>query len=283
MKYAQRVEIFRERISEVIAGSGLNHSRFAASIGVDRSTLSQLLSPNNLRLPRADTIAAIAEQYQVSIDWLLGLTNQGVVDADLMRGPLEFEDFSESSANQKLLEWHREASGYKVRYIPATLPDLLKNEEVAGYEFRRYGIGRTDQSIRDTHVLLVQQRRAESEMESCQSIQDIESFALGEGIWRDLSREVRVRQLEHMISLVDELYPRFRWFLFDGREVYTAAFTIFGPLRVVVFIGQSYLVLNSTEHIRMFSRRFDELIRVAVVQPNEMTGYLENLIRRIPS
>lgn len=282
MKYAQRVEIFRERISEVITGSGLNHSRFAASIGVDRSTLSQLLSSNNLRLPRADTIAAIAEQYQVSIDWLLGLTNQGVVDADLLRGPLEFEDFSESSANQKLLEWHREASGYKVRYIPATLPDLLKNEEVAGYEFRRYGIGRTDQSIRDTHVLLVQQRRAESEMESCQSVQDIESFALGEGIWRELSRDVRVRQLEHMIALVDELYPRFRWFLFDGRDVYTAAFTIFGPLRVVVFIGQSYLVLNSTEHIRMFSRRFDELIRVASIQPNEMTGYLENLVRRIP-
>ncbi len=282
MKYAQRVEVFRDRISEVIAGSGLNHSRFAASIGVDRSTLSQLLSSNNLRLPRADTIAAIAEQYQVSIDWLLGLTNQGVVDADLFRGPLEFEDFSESSANQKLLEWHRETSGYKVRYIPATLPDLLKNEEVAGYEFRRYGIGRTDQSIRDTHVLLVQQRQAESEMESCQSIQDIESFALGEGIWRDLSREVRVRQLEHMITLVDELYPRFRWFLFDGREVYTAAFTIFGPMRVVVFIGQSYLVLNSTEHIRMFSRRFDELIRVAVVQPNEMADYLQNLIRKIP-
>ena len=66
MKYAERVEIFRDRISEVIAGTGLNHSRFAASIGVDRSTLSQLLSANNLRLPRADTIAAIAEQYGLS-------------------------------------------------------------------------------------------------------------------------------------------------------------------------------------------------------------------------
>lgn len=282
MNYAQRVEVFRERIAEVIAGSGLNHTRFAASIGVDRSTLSQLLSPNDLRLPRADTIAAIAEQYQVSIDWLLGLTNRGVVDADLLRGPLEFEDFSESSANQTLLEWHREASGYKVRYIPATLPDLLKNEDVAEHEFRRYGIGRADQCIRDTHVLLVQQRQAESEMESCQSMQDIESFALGEGVWRDLSRQVRVRQLEHMVALVDELYPRFRWFLFDGREVYTAAFTLFGPLRAVVFIGQSYLVLNSTEHIRLLSRRFDELIRVAVVQPNEMTDYLETLLRRIP-
>ncbi len=282
MKYAQRVAVFRERMGEVIAGSGLNHSRFAASIGVDRSTLSQLLSSNHLRLPRADTIAAIAEAYQVSIDWLLGLTNQGVVDADLMRGPLEFEDFSDSSANQNLLEWHREANGYRVRYIPTTLPDLLKTEEIAGYEFRRYGTGRTDQSLHDTHVQLVQQRREGAEMESCQPMQDVEALAFGQGIWQGLSRESRIHQLQHMMELADELYPRFRWFLFDGQEVYTAAFTIFGPLRVVVFIGQFYLVLNSTEHIRMFARRFDELIRFSIVQPNEVIGYLENLIRNIP-
>ena len=281
MKYQQRVEIFRERIAEVIANSGLNHSRFAAAIGVDRSTLSQLLTPNNLRLPRADTIAAIAEQYQVSIDWLLGLTNQGTLGADLIKGPLEFEDFSESSANQKLLEWHQEASDYKVRYVPATLPDHCKTEQVSSYEFRRYGMGKTDQSIRDTHVLLIQQRTAESEMEVCQSTQDIVGFARGEGIWNELTLSDRVSQLEHMIDLIDELYPRFRWFLFDGREVYTAAFTLFGPLRAVVFIGQSYLVLNSNEHIRVFSRRFDELIRCAVVQPNEVADYLKRLIVEI--
>ncbi len=281
MKYQHRVAIFRERIREVIANADLNHSQFAASIGVDRSTLSQLLSSNNLRLPRADTVAAIAEQYQVSIDWLLGLTNKGPLVADLIHGPLEFEDFSNSSANRKLLEWHHEADNYKVRYIPATLPDLLKTDQVAGYEFRRYGLGRTDQSIRDNHVLLVQQRRAESEMEACQSAQDIQGFARGEGIWSELSKSHRIAQLEHMIELVEELYPRFRWFLFDGREVYTAAFTLFGPLRAVVFIGQSYLVLNSSDHIRVFSRRFDELIRCATVQPNEISTFLRQLISEI--
>jgi len=281
VKYRERVEIFRERIGQVITNSGLNHSRFALSIGVDRSTLSQLLSSNNLRLPRADTIAAIAEHYQVSIDWLLGLTNEGTLGADLIKGPLEFEDFSESSANQKLLEWHQEASDYKVRYVPATLPDLCKTEQVATYEFRRYGMGKTDQSIRDTHVLLVQQRKAETEMEVCQSFQDITGFARGEGMWSGLSLDVRINQLKHMIDLTEELYPRFRWFLFDGREVYTAAFTLFGPMRAVVFIGQSYLVLNSNEHIRIFSLRFDELIRCATVQPNEVGRFLKRLINEI--
>ena len=83
MRYSERVEIFRTRIHKVISESGLNHSAFAASIGVDRSTLSQLLSNKALRLPRADTVAAIGEQYHVSVDWLLGLTQQGKVGTDI--------------------------------------------------------------------------------------------------------------------------------------------------------------------------------------------------------
>ena len=68
-------------------------------------------------------------------------------------------------------------------------------------------------------------------MEACQSRQDIEGFARGEGIWCDLSLDIRMKQLEHMADLTEELYPGFRWFLFDGRQIHTAAFTLFGPLR----------------------------------------------------
>ena len=278
LKYEQRVHFFRERMRLLIEQSGLNHSRFARSVGIDRSSLSQLLSPSALRLPRADTLAAIAETCQTSTDWLLGLTQEGPVGAELVTGPLEFEDFSVASVNGKILGWHRESGGHKVRYVPATLPDLLKTDEVAAYEFRRYGAGRTEQSIRDTRVLLSRHRREEAELEACQAAQDIRGFARGEGIWSGLSRAVRRTQLEHIIALLEELYPRFRWFQFDGREVYTAAFTIFGPLRTVVFVGQAYLVLNSREHIRLFSRRFDELIRSATVQPHEAGDYIRGLL-----
>ena len=50
---------------------------------------------------------------------------------------------------EKNLEWHREACGYKIRYVPTTLPDLLKTEAVAEYEFNRYGAGKVDQSVRE--------------------------------------------------------------------------------------------------------------------------------------
>ena len=91
MDKRRTVEIFRERLGEVIANSGLSRSAFAARAGLDRSTLSQLLSPGNERLPRAETIAAIAEREQVSVDWLLGVSQEGQLGAGVVAQVLEIE------------------------------------------------------------------------------------------------------------------------------------------------------------------------------------------------
>ncbi len=281
MKLQERVPLFKERLDQVIVRSGLNRAGFAKSVGIDRSTLSQLLAPENIRLPRADTIVSIAEQYQISIDWLLGLSQEGSLGANIVPSPLELEDFKGASIRDKFLEWHRESSGYKVRYVPTTLPDLLKTEAVAGYEFNRYGFGKVDQSVRDNQVLLLQQRHPGSEMEVCQSIQVLRGFALAEGVWAGLPVRDRIAQLRQMIELTDELYPGFRWFLYDGKETYSTSFTIYGPLRAVLFIGQLYIVINSIDHIRTLIGRFDHLIRKAIVQPHEIHNTLESLVDEI--
>lgn len=281
MKLQERVALFQERLSQVIAGSGLNRAAFAKSVGVDRSTLSQLMAAENIRLPRADTVTAIAEQYQVSIDWLLGLSQAGPLGMDMVPGPLELEDFKNSSIHDTFLEWYRSASGYKVRYVPTTLPDLLKTEAVAEYEFNRYGFGKVDQSVRDNQLLLLQQRHPGSELEVCQSVQVLRGFALGEGVWVGLSVQDRIHQLQRMIELTDELYPGFRWFLYDGKETWSAPFTLYGPLRAVLFVGQLYVLINSIDHIRKLTGRFDHLIRMAVIQPHEICGQLESLIKEI--
>ncbi len=277
MKFQERVTLFQDRLQQVIAKSGLNRSAFSTSISVDRSTLSQLLAPDNVRLPRADTVASIAEVHQVSIDWLLGLTQQGSLDANIMPEILEVDDYSPTIFN-KYLEWHREASGYKVRYVPTTLPDLLKTEAVAEYEFNRYGSGKVDQSVRDNQLLLLQQRHPGSELETCLSLQSLRSFALGQGIWQGLSLDSRLEQLQRMIELTDELYPGFRWFLYDGKETYSSSFTIFGPLRATLFLGHLYVVVNSIEHIRKLTERFDDLIRRTIIHPHEIRKTLEGLI-----
>jgi transcriptional regulator with XRE-family HTH domain len=279
MKLQERVTLFQERLQRVIQHSGLNRSSFASSIRVDRSTLSQLLSTENVRLPRADTLLSIAGVYQVSIDWLLGITQEGDMGANIVHEALEVDD-SGTSIFEKNLEWHREARGYKIRYVPTTLPDLLKTEAVAEYEFNRYGSGKIDQSVRDNQLLLLQQRHPGSELETCMPLHHLESFALGEGIWRNLPLADRRQQLQRMIELNAELYPGFRWFLYDGKQTYSISMTIFGPMRVSLFLGKLYIIVNNIDHIRKITDRFDDLIRLAVVHPHEIGDFLQGLLQK---
>ncbi len=93
--------------------------------------------------------------------------------------------------------------------------------------------------------------------------------------------EGRAAQLNAMTVLLDELYPTFRWFLFDGLQRYSVPLTIFGPKRAAVYVGNMYLVFNSTEHIQTLTRHFDDLIRAAVVQPPDVIAVLRRLLREL--
>lgn len=271
------VRLFRERLGEVLDRSGLSGSAFAGKVGVNRATMSQLLSPANDRLPRAKTITAIAQAGKVSVDWLLGLSQEGQMGADIVRQPLEIARGASTPADERLARWHAEAAGYKIRYVPMTLPDLLKTGEVIRYEFRDFAPDTPNQRIENSQARLAYLRRPETDMEVCSAYQTVESFARGEGIWRELPAKARHAQVEQMISLTRELYPTFRWFLYDGLSRYSVPFTIFGPQRAAVYMGEMYFVFNSTEHIRVLTRYFDELIRAAIIQPPDVAAWLTGL------
>ena len=275
------LEQFRERLQTVIAESGMSRSAFATAAGMDRSTLSQLLSAGNDRLPRVETLAAIAARWQVSVDWLLGLSQRGSLGADIVQEQISIRGDSLSDADAMLMEWQRDATGYKIRYVPSSLPDLLRTEEVAQYELGHFATTRPKQAMETAAVRLAYQRRPETDMEACNTLQSVNAFARGEGIWRGLEEDARMRQLDHAIELLEELYPTFRWFLYDGLQRYSVPVTIFGPLRAAIYVGQMYIVFNSTEHIRALTRHFDSLIRGAVVQPTDVPTYLRNLKREI--
>ena len=281
MDRRQTVVMFRERLGEVIGRSGLSRMAFAARAGLDRSTLSQLLSSANERLPRAETIAAIAAREQVSVDWLLGLSQEGQIGTDVIPQALEIESGAASPADARLARWQDEAVGYKIRYVPATLPDLLRTEEVIRYEYKDYGAETPKARIEQAEERLAYSRLPETDMEVCSSIQALEDFARGHGIWSGLPVESRAAQLNAMTVLLDELYPTFRWFLFDGLQRYSVPLTIFGPKRAAVYVGNMYLVFNSTEHIQTLTRHFDDLIRAAVVQPPDVIALLRGLLREL--
>lgn len=265
---------FQERLTKVLRDSGMNQSEFAAAVGLDRSTLSQLMSTSNRRLPRVETLVAIAEHQQASLDWLIGLSNVGPMQAEMMDEQMSFEKNALAHNDERLIGWLREAIGYKIRYVPSTLPDLLKTDETIRYEMMESVATTPEQKIETASARLAWTRGPETDMECCNSIQAVELFARGAGIWRKLELRNRLDQLDRMIDLCDELYPTLRWFLFDGRQRYAAPVTIFGPLRAALYLGQMYLVLTSTEHVRTLTAQFDDLIRGAVVQPPDIPAFL---------
>ena len=102
------VSVFRQRLIESMHERGLNQSQLSRESGVDRSTLSQLLAEENLRMPRADTVAAIAQALQVSSDWLLGLSQDSRFGAEILRQSFEVAPHEPSPADDNLRRWYEQ-------------------------------------------------------------------------------------------------------------------------------------------------------------------------------
>lgn len=269
--------LFRLRLAETLARSGLSRSALARRAGIDRSTLSQLLSGDMDRLPRADTVAAIATELRVSLDWLLGLSHVERLGADILHESLQIAESAQTPVDETLVRWFEEAAGYKVRNVPTTVPDIAKTEEVLRHEYRHFRSRGPDRAISASRNRLEHFRLPEADMEICLSRQALETLAAGGGIWRTLDASARLHQLDRLAGIVDELYPRLRMYLFDGLTHYSAPYTIFGRQRAALYVGQVYMVFNTTEHIAVLNRHFDDLIRAAVVQPTELASFLARL------
>ena len=278
---AEAVATFRARLQALIDRSEDSRAAFAARAGMDRSTLTQLLSGETRRLPRAETVMAIAAAGQVSCDWLLGLAQDEQQGTELLAPDMEIEPGAASPVDERLARWHREAAGYKIRYIPTTLPDLLKTEAVIRYECPDLADNSPEASLQQAAFRLSYSRDPDTEMEVCCASQSLHEFARGHGVWAGLDAEARRAQIERMARLSQELYPTFRWYLYDGLRHFSAPVTLFGPKRAAVYVGNLYFVFNTTEHIRVLTAHFDGLVRVATVQPADMPAYLRALVAEV--
>lgn len=268
-------QLFRERLKLMLTRSGQNQSAFAASVGIDRSALSQLLSGQSTRLPRAETLLNMAATYNVSLDWLLGISQDEGLASEI-RESLEIEEGTGSFDRTLLAAWHAEAAGTKIRYVPAGIPDLLRTDAVIDYEA---GITRKNREsqIDEKDYRIDYNRRPETDMEVCMPRHMLEIFARGNGVWSGLDEAARREQLAHMARLVDDLYPSFRLYLYDGRQRYSIPYTIFGQIRAAIYVGEMYLVLNAVTPVRTLTRHFDNLIRAAEINAHEAAAYCRQL------
>ncbi|MEM9277788.1 MAG: transcriptional regulator [Pseudomonadota bacterium] len=276
MNKTEVAETFRQRLTVIIQRRDETVSAFARRCGLDRSALSQFLDHNVVRLPRAETLAAIAAAEGVSIDWLLGIRQDEESFGEL--APLMNVEVGDlGSRDSALAGWLREASGYKIRYSPSSIPDLLRTKAVTEHEFQSTVHHYVDVKSGQSQEQLDYSRLPDTDMEAVMPIQRLENLAAGVDIWTGLARGVRQAQLDQIARLLDELYPTFRLFLYDGVKNYCAPFTIFGPKRAAVYLGDMYLVINSVDQIREFSRRFDNVIRIATVSPDKASQWVGQL------
>ena len=266
----RRAAQFRERLNRALRESGVSQSALARSTGVDRSTISQLLTDDGARLPNAHVVGACASALGVSADWLLSLSDRPESAAELLASSIAMSEAPRALVDAKIYEWHREAAGYKIRHVPATLPDMLKTRAVLEWEYAPH-LGRTaHQAIGASEDRLSWMRQSGSDYEIAMPIYEIDSFAKGVGYYEGLAVQTRIEQLEHLERLTTQLYPRLRIYLFDAKRLYSSPLTIFGPLLCVFYAGSHYMAFRDRERVETFTAHFDRLVREADITARQM-------------
>jgi transcriptional regulator with XRE-family HTH domain len=272
-----RASLFRDRLSQAMAEQAISQSGLARNVGVDRSTISQLLTGDGARLPNAQVVAECAASLGVSADWLLGLSERPERLADLLATSLTMTEAPRALIDETIFAWHQEAAGYKVRHVPATLPDMLKTRAMLRWEYEPQ-LGRSsDQAIGASEDRLGWMRDARSDYEIALPRHEIEAFARAEGYYRGLPADIRRDQIAQLRDLYAQLYPVLRIYVFDARRVFSAPVTIFGPLLAVIYLGRHYIAFRDTARVSSFSAHFDWLVREADMGAREFPALLERL------
>ncbi len=276
-----RAALFRDRLSEAMGERRMTQAGLARQAGVDRSTVSQLLGQGGARLPNAQVVAECAGALGVSADWLLGLTDRPERAADLVAASMEITKAPRALVDEQIFDWHQEAAGYKVRHVPAGLPDMFKTPEVLKWEYEP-SLGRSiEQALGASQDRLDWMRQARSDYEIAVPVYELTSFAKGTGYYQGLAAPLRRAQIDRMAELHDQLYPTVRFHLFDARQLFSAPVTVFGPLMAVLYLGQNYLAFRDTDRVQFMTRHFDLLVREALVSSRELPAFLDDLRKAI--
>ncbi|PTX56768.1 helix-turn-helix protein [Litoreibacter ponti] len=276
-----RAELFRLRLAEAMGEARQTQSGLARAVAVDRSTISQLLKAQDARLPNAQVVAECARVLGVSADWLLGLTDRPERAADIMASALTFTEAPRALIDEQIFAWHQEAAGYKIRHVPAFLPDMLKTRPMLEWEYTPH-LGRTAaQAIGASEDRLNWMRRAGSDYEIALPLYELYSLADGTGYYFDLPRDTRRAQLVHLLELHDQLYPSLRLHAFDARKLFSAPVTIFGPLLAVIYLGRNYLAFRDRERVQAITAHFDGLVREAEMSSRDIPEFLRMLVNSV--
>lgn len=259
-----------------MAESGVTKAGLARATGINRSTVTQMLSDREDRMPGGQVVAGVAATLGVTTDWLLGLSDSServgalldVTISDAHRG---------LGADDQLYAWHEEAAGYKIRHVPATMPDVLKTDALMRWEYAAHSVNTPDRAIAAAHARLEWLRSTTSDYEIAIPIHELKSLCFATGYYETLTLEVRLEQLEWLGEVYAQLFPSLRLFLFDARHVFSAPLTVFGPQMAALYVGRHYVTFRDRERVRAMSQQFDWLVREAQVTDRDFGDYVATL------
>lgn len=261
--------LFKDRLRQVVKAHAEGRGHFLRAVGIDRSALSQFLSPDTDRLPRAETLRRIAVTTGVSVDWLLCLENAPEGRQEVTES-VQIEKEILADGSTPLDQWRNEAAGYKLRTVPSTLPDIvsLAPDVSPGIDDARGG---------GVENVLERLSLNDIDVEVAMPLQTLQDLAGQTGLWRGASRDTCHQQLSHMARICRDNYPALRLHVYDGAKTFSAPFTVFGNQRAALYIGGAYLVVSGPDQVRGFARHFDRLVRQAVVGSDQIHQTLSDL------
>lgn len=279
---SDRARLFRERLNAGLIASGLSRAALARVVKVDRSTITQMLAEGDGRVPGGHVVASCAQALDVSADWLLGLTDKPEQAGKLLASSLSISETGRATTlDDQIFEWQREAEGYKIRHVPATLPDILKTDAVLRWEYAPLTHRRPDEAIEAAAARLDWLALTLSDYEMALPIHELQSFARAEGYYTGLSADIRAEQLDWMAEIYDRLFPALRLFLYDARTIFSAPVTVFGPKMAVIYMGRHYLAFRDRDRVRAMTLHFDGLVREASVASHDIPATLKTLRAQI--
>ena len=179
--------------------------------------------------------------------------------------------------DERIFAWHQEAEGYKIRHVPAGMPDMLKTPEMLAWEYEPSLRKTTQQAIGASKDRLDWMKSAKSDYEIALPLHEMRSFVQAEGYYAGLPLAIRLAQIEQIKALHDQLYPTLRVFLYDARRLFSAPITVFGPLLAVIYLGRNYLAFRDRERVQAISSHFDTLVREADVSARDLPRHLDEL------
>lgn len=274
---------FQQRLRTALEQTGDTVSGFCREHDLDRPTITQLLLAKDYRMPRGDTLAALATALNVSADWLLGLSEDPQKGIELVDAAINIGIERAVPSSLSIADWHRQVPDSKIRCVsPLGIPDQLKTDDTLLYEYLPiYGTEKKVRAFIESADRRVITERRRKDYEVCISQQRLHDFAHGAWLWGSMPARQRRKQLEYMADEADALYPHFRLHVFDEMQMLSNSFYVFGSKAAMWVTDTGKLVFNRATHIDYFNNMFDSYIRHTVVHPHEAAAYIRKLAESV--